>query len=68
MDRDALKTACFDYEARNGVDCFLDTVADIVADVLARNGLPVEFDAGGDASMRCGETNRRDGDRANAGE
>lgn len=52
MDRNALRAACLAYEARNGVDCFLDTVSDIVADVLARNGLPVEFDAVPDESKR----------------
>jgi hypothetical protein len=44
VDKDELRSACLAYEERNGIDCFLETLADIVADLLAENGLPVAFD------------------------
>ncbi|MCW1411930.1 permease [Rhizobium sp. 1AS11] len=52
MDADAaaLKEACRDFEAKYGIEAFLDTMAAIMRDRLGAHGLNVTFDddEGGD--------------------
>jgi hypothetical protein len=43
FDTKALKEACHHFEAKYGVEAFLDTMATIMRDRLADHGLDVEF-------------------------
>ncbi|MEZ2223516.1 permease [Rhizobium sp. RCC_161_2] len=46
MDADAraLKEACRDFEARFGIEAFLDVMAGIMQDRLGDHGLAIQFD------------------------
>jgi len=46
MDADAraLKEACRSFEARYGIEAFLDVMASIMQDRLGDHGLAIEFD------------------------
>jgi hypothetical protein len=47
MNKDELRDACFAYENRNGIEGFMEAMADIVRDLMAHNGLVLEFDEAG---------------------
>jgi hypothetical protein len=46
VSRETLKETCRAFEARHGIDAFLETMAEVMQERLAPHGLDLQFDDG----------------------